>query len=218
MRARLSGRTSLAESCVEVGGKSYRLAHPDSADALIDEEDFDLDERLPYWATIWPSAIALARYLSERDLSGKKVIELGCGVGLPSIVALDRGAEVTATDHYTIALNFARHNAKANTGQDLTTTHLDWHSPVGKDLGRFDLVFAADVLYEERNVPALAALIPDLLVPDGEALISNPRRRDVPDFREAMESRGFGCSVHSTSVKQGERDIEVSISRFQRIL
>ncbi|MGB3635536.1 MAG: methyltransferase domain-containing protein [Rubrobacteraceae bacterium] len=212
----LSGRTSLSESRVEVGGKSYCLAHPDSAEALIDEEDFDLDERLPYWATIWPSAVALARYLSARNLSDKKTIELGCGVGLPAVVALDRGAEVTATDHYEIALDFARQNAKFNTGLELNTAHLDWHSPHEENLERFDLVLAADVLYEERNLPALATLIPGLLATDGEALISTPCRRDTPDFREMMTANGFTCATQVETARQGERDIEVLIQSFRR--
>ena len=200
---------------MEVGEKSYRLLHPDSADALIDEEEFDLDERLPYWAVIWPSAIALGRCLSGWDLSGKRVIELGCGVGLPSAVALDRGAEVTATDHYTVALNFASHNARANTDRELKTAHLDWHLTTGQGLGKFDLVLAADVLYEQRNVSALAALIPELLAPAGEALISNPGRRDTPDFHESMQAEGFAYTTRSAITRQGERDIEVLIHRFR---
>ena len=145
---------------------------------------------------------------------------MGCGVGLPAVVALDRGARVTATDHYGIALDFARHNAKANTGRELKSRHLDWHSPDTPDrenFGRFDLVLAADVLYEQRNVPALAALIPDLLVADGEVLISNPRRRDTPDFHKAMETKGFGLCTKSAIARQGEKDIEVLIHRFRRI-
>ena len=201
---------------VEAGGKSYRIVHPDSADALIDEEEFDLDERLPYWATIWPSAIALARHVSTRNLNGRRVAELGCGVGLPSVVALDRGAEVTATDHYTAALDFARQNAKTNTGRELKTAHLDWHSPPVEGFGKFDLVLAADVLYEQRNVPALAALIPGLLAPGGEALVSNPGRRDTPDFRDAMREKSFGYTTRSVIARQGERDIEVLIHRFLR--
>jgi hypothetical protein len=70
------------------------VTHPASADALIDEDDFDRNERLPYWAELWPSAISLARYLHERDLAGARAIELGCGVGLPTIAALTRGAQV----------------------------------------------------------------------------------------------------------------------------
>lgn len=208
--------THLAESEVSAGEKLYLMTHPASPDALIDEREFELDERLPYWAEIWPSAIALARHLSEENLSGRKVLELGCGVGLPSTVALDRGAEVTATDHYEIALDFARHNAKVNTGRDLKTGHLDWHSSATEDLGRFDLILAADVLYERRNVSALVTLIPDLLAPEGEVLISDPRRRDTPHFVENMDANGFGCTTRSAIVRQGKQDIEVLIHRFQR--
>jgi hypothetical protein len=78
-------------------------------------------------------------------------------------------------------------------------------------------VLAADVLYEERNVPALAKLAPGLIAPGGEVLISNPRRRDTPNFVEAMGARGFSCSTQFATARQGERDIEVAIHRFQRI-
>lgn len=131
-------------------------------------------------------------------------------------MALDRGARVAATDHYEIALDFAQHNARANTGRELETRHLDWHSPDIGEFGQFDLVLAADVLYEQRNVPALSDLIPNLLTPEGEALISDPRRRDTPDFHKAMKERGFKLSTQSTSVRQGEKEIEVLIHRFQR--
>lgn len=131
-------------------------------------------------------------------------------------MAVDQGAKVTATDHYEIALDFARHNARVNTGRKLKTRHLDWHSPDTREFGRFDLVLAADVLYEQRNVPALSTLIPDLLTSEGEALISDPRRRDTPDFQKAMEERSFKLSTDSTSVRQGEKEIEVLIHRFQR--
>ncbi len=217
LRALLQDRTELAETNVQAGGKAYRIFHPKAADALIDEEDFDLDERLPYWAAIWPSAIALAQHLSGRDLSGKRVLELGCGVGLPSVVALDRGAEVTATDHYAIALDFTRQNAKNNTNRELATVHLDWHSPTKEDVGKFDLVLAADVLYEQRNVPALTALIPDLLRLNGEALVSNPRSRDTPQFHEALKAKGFNHDTLSMTARQGERDIEVALHRFRRV-
>ena len=216
LRAYLLGRTGLTASHVEIGGKAYRLLHPASVEALIDEGDFGRDERLPYWAEIWPSTIALARRLSGLDLSGVRTIELGCGLGLPSIVALDRSARVTATDHYEAALEFARHNAKINTGRNLTTAHLDWHTPPENGPGKFDLVLAADVLYEQRNIPALAAWIPALLTPKGEALISDPRRKDTPHFRELMEDQGFRCSTLSEVVRQGEKDIEVLLHRFWR--
>lgn len=165
-----------------MGGKTYRIFHPAAADALIDEAEFDCDERLPYWAELWPSALALARYLTERLLSGRRVVELGCGVGLPTVVALDRGAGVMVTDHYDAALDFTVHNARTNTGREPETMLLDWHTPPVEGPGRFDLVLAADVLYERRNVPSLAALIPALLAPEGEAMLADPRSKDTPFF------------------------------------
>ena len=133
MRAHLGGRTHLTESEVRVGEDLYRIVHPAVADALIDEEDFDRNERLPYWADLWPSAIALARRLANLDLTGKSVVELGCGLGLPSITALSRGASVLATDHYHETLDFAAYNTLSNLeprlARNLETMQLDWRTP-----------------------------------------------------------------------------------------
>jgi predicted nicotinamide N-methyase len=216
LRAHLRGRTGLFESVVEVGDRTYRILHPASADALIDEEDFERHERLPYWAELWPSAIALARYLAQEDLAGRRIIELGCGVGLPSVVALARGAEVLATDHYEAALDFTVHNARTNVGREPRTGLLDWHAPEVERLGTSDLVLAADVLYERRSVPALADLVPKLLAPGGEALFADPRRKDAPLFVELMEERGFRASSESVVVVQGERGVRVLVHRLWR--
>jgi predicted nicotinamide N-methyase len=163
---------------VIVGGLRLPIARPRSAEDLIDEADYARDERLPYWAELWPSAQVLAAELAPRDLSGMRIIELGCGVGLPSVVAALRGAHATATDWYDEALDFARANAHA-AGARLETRPLDWNAPpdelVGPDAAR-DLAIGADLLYEQRNGPALAALLPRLLKPGAEALIADPRR------------------------------------------
>lgn len=134
-------------------------------------------------------------------------------MGLPAAVALECGARVLATDHYEAALEFARHNARVNTGREPETAHLDWHSPVGESVEKsgFDLVIAADVLYEPRHAPALARLIPTLLAPGGEVLIADPRRKDTPAFLEQMGARSFRRSEESVVVRQGERDVEVLI-------
>ncbi len=185
--------------------------HPTSADALIDERDFERDERLPYWAELWPSAIALARYLLRQDLSGRRAIELGCGVGLTTVAALARGAEVLATDHYEAALDFTVHNAWANLDLMPRTALLDWHAPEAERLGTFDLVLAADVLYEQRSVPALADLVPTLLAPGGEAIFADPRRKDAPLFLELMQERGFENATENMLVEQGGREVKVLV-------
>jgi predicted nicotinamide N-methyase len=205
----------LAESIVEVGARTYRIVHPTSVDDLLDEEDFERDEQLPYWAELWPSAVALGRSLAREDLAGLRVVELGCGVGLPSVVALDRGAQVLSTDHNEAALDFVAHNAREELGRQPGTALLDWFSPELDGLGSFDLVFAADVLYERRNVPALADLVPKLLAPGGEALFADPRRPPAPSFLEAMGTRGFRVSTEGSTVEQGGREVKVLLCRFR---
>lgn len=170
---------------------------------------------MPYWAELWPSAIALARHLSSADLSGVRAIELGCGVGLPAAVALARGAEVLATDHYVAALDFAAHNARLNTGRELATALLDWRAPAAGRLGHFDLVLAADVLYEARNIAVLAALVPALLAPGGEILVADPRRNDAPAFLRRMEDLGYRISTEESTVGQKGQEVKVLIYRLQ---
>ena len=212
----LGGRTGLAESRIEVGRSAYSLLHPADADALIDEEEFDQDERLPYWAELWPSAIVLARYLDEQNLAGTRTVELGCGIGLPSIVALERGASALATDHYEAALEFAAYNAEKETGRVLATAHLDWRAPRTEDLGHFNLLFAADVLYERPNHPLLGDLVGALLSPGGEAIFADPRRKDTPEFIRMMEDRGFSITTGSASVERRGKPVEVHLHRLCR--
>jgi predicted nicotinamide N-methyase len=216
LQAHLRGLTSLTESTVEVWDEVYRIKHPASADDLIDEDDFDRDERLPYWAELWPSALALARHLSKLDLAGTRAIELGCGVGLPTLVALARGAMVLATDHYEAALDFTAHNASTNLDQEPDTAILDWRTPDIEDLGTFDLVFAADVLYERKNAAALAELVPELLAPSGEAIFADPRRDEAPVFLRAIEKFGFENEIEEVTVQQGARVVKVLLHRLRR--
>ena len=217
LRAHLRGRTELIETPVEVGEATYRMTYPAAADDLIDEEDFARDERLPYWAELWPSAVALARRVSKEELAAKRVVELGCGIGLPSLAARARGAVVTATDHYQAALDFARYNARANLGElELQTLLLDWHTPETEGLKEaFDLILAADVLYESRNVPALTTLIPTLLAPGGEVLLADPRRKVTPIFLEKMRNKGFRSTTEEHVVSSGGRKVVVLVHQLR---
>ena len=104
----------LVEEAVAIGGRALTIVHPRSADELIDEEAFEREEFLPYWAELWPSAVELARAVAARELAGARVVELGCGLALPSIVAVLGGAEALATDWSEDALRFARLNAERN--------------------------------------------------------------------------------------------------------
>jgi predicted nicotinamide N-methyase len=141
---------------IEVSGVTLTVDRPSSPEALIDEEAFAADEFLPYWAELWPAALALAEALPEVD--GLRVIELGCGLGVPSLVAAAKGAGVTATDWAEEAIELLRENARRN-GLAVRAVVHDWREPLDE---RFDLVLAADVLYERRNVEPLLRRLEEL--------------------------------------------------------
>jgi predicted nicotinamide N-methyase len=141
---------------LRVGEVELSLLRPVSPDALLDEEAFARDEFLPYWAELWPAATALAAALPA--VAGLRVVELGCGLGLPSLVAAARSAEVTATDWAAEAVELLRENAARN-GLSLHAEVRDWREPWPE---RFDLALAADVLYERRNVEPLLERLREL--------------------------------------------------------
>src|ERR1043165_3041339 len=98
--SKLRRRFRVIETDVAIGGKTISILHPESAEDLIDERDFDLDERLPYWAELWPSARALAEHMGRLAGGGASLLELGCGAGLVSTSAALAGFAVTASDYY----------------------------------------------------------------------------------------------------------------------
>src|SRR5215210_650508 len=110
---------------VALPGHALALLAPRDRDALLTEEAFAQEEFLPYWAELWPSAPALARAVSRRPLTGRRTIELGCGLGLPAIAAALAGARVLATDWSPDALEMTARNAERN-GAQLDTALLRW--------------------------------------------------------------------------------------------
>ena len=170
--------------------RTFSILKPANADDLIREEDFVMDERLPYWADVWPSSIILAEKLIELTGAGRAALELGCGVGLSTLAATSAGFDVLSTDYYEDALDVTRANVFRNLGKAARTRLVDWrHFPA--DLGRFDLVFASDVLYETEYAELLPVLLLRLLAPGGFALIADPGRVAAPVFVEACATSGL---------------------------
>ncbi len=183
----------LITCAVEAGGAKVVLRKPRSAESLICEEDFEGDERLPYWADVWPSARALAGVLRGFDGAGQRMLELGCGVGLVSVTGLRAGYSVMATDYYHDAMGVTRLNAMRLAGDGdarLDTRHVDWRA-LPDDLGRFDLVCASDVLYEPTYAELVSEVITKTLSPTGTACIADPGRAGLAPFRECMTARGL---------------------------
>jgi predicted nicotinamide N-methyase len=180
------------EEVVPLRDHVLSVMRPRDSDALATEEAYvEGNEFLPYWAELWASGRALAENVVARSLRGASVLEIGCGLALPSFAAALAGGRVTASDWASDALAAVDENAGRN-NLIVDTVALDWFAPV--DVGYFDLVLAADVLYEKRNVEALLDLLPGL---GREVWIADPGR-DIarPFFVEAARDWEVRATGH----------------------
>jgi predicted nicotinamide N-methyase len=196
---------------IPLPGGEIELARPRDAEALLSEEAFEREEFLPYWAELWASAVALAHDVSIRSLRGKRTLELGCGLGLPSIAAARAGGRVLATDWSADAVLATAANAERN-DVAVETLECSWVYP-GPLVERapWDLVIASDVLYERRNGGLLLDLLPRLVDERGLVLIADPQRPAAGPFLENAESAGW--VVTTTGTPRSER---VRIHRLRR--
>jgi predicted nicotinamide N-methyase len=186
-------RAALIEEQVEVAGRRLALLRPPSADELIDEQQFDEEEFLPYWAELWPSGIALGEVVAALELRGKRVLELGAGLGIPSLLAALGGADVLATDWAEDAVELLRVNAERN-GLRLRAERVRWDEPQPLvRAGPWDVVLGADLLYEARNATQLLDLLPRL---GGDVLLAEPGRPFAASFLAHWDAEEIADRVY----------------------
>lgn len=188
--AALERRFDTVVDDIDIGERTFSILRPRNSDDLIREEDFVEDERLPYWADIWPASTILAEQILRRPGEGRRLLELGCGVGLVTTASMAAGYNVVATDYYTDALAFTRANAFRNLGKSPEATMMNWRRfpPNAKD---FDKVIASDVLYESEYAKLLPGILRGALTLYGVALIADPGRIAAPEFLKVCEKSGL---------------------------
>jgi predicted nicotinamide N-methyase len=174
---------------VPLPGGDVLLPRPRDWAALRDAEAL-AQRPIPYWARSWPSGEALAGVLdADPPRPGRRVLELGCGLGLPSIVAARANAVVRATDGSTDAVAYAAHGFAFNevVGE---VAQVDWgeHGEALVERGPWDLVLASDVLYTRQNVEVALRLFPRLLALGGELVLADPDRAGARDFLAAARA------------------------------
>ncbi|HEY7267482.1 MAG TPA: 50S ribosomal protein L11 methyltransferase [Solirubrobacterales bacterium] len=182
---------------VELPSGELRLLQPEDGAAFPDDGPVEWAPLAPYWSILWRSGVALARELERVPLMGRRVVELGCGLGLPSMAAARAGAIVLATDSDADALDLVQRNARQN-GIELETLAVEWEDPADlMDRAPFDLVLGADVLYERPSVAWLLDLLPRLAP---QAVIADPARPAAGPFFEEAEKRGWGVETTERGV------------------
>jgi predicted nicotinamide N-methyase len=176
----------LVSRSIELPSGELRVLQPQESSELPDVGAVEWAPIAPYWSVLWRGGVALARELDGVPLRSRRVVELGCGLGVPSIAAARAGAVVLATDACSEALTLVARNAHEN-GVSLETATLDWAE--AEELVRrapFDLVLGADILYERASVAPLLSLLPRL-APD--AWLADPGRPAADAFLEQAGRR-----------------------------
>ena len=204
--------------------EDLRLSMVETADAyalldrLIEREEAEGGRhrvtRFPYWAEIWPSALALSRWFTTSAQAPDRALELGCGLGLVGVTLARLGWTVDATDYVEDALVFAAHNAERNgAGSRHTVSYLDWSHPVGKPC---PVLVGSDVAYEETLHPYLQRTVRALLAPGGRLILSDPGRPAARPFIKALVRAGYDHRQEPVEVRWNSLDHHVDIHTFIR--
>lgn len=206
------------------GGKGRAVAPASDGDnaAVAARRAVAAGAHMPYWGLLWPSGIALAEALvaAGDTLRGRRALELGCGLGVAAAAGLRAGLDLWAADTFAEALLFTRHNALRNAGRAPRTLLVDWHTEAGRAAclrtGPFDLLLAADVLYEQSDLAPLLDLAPRLLKPGAPFWLAEPGRRVSRAFVAAARERDW-CDTETSIERAWPPDgdvVCVALHRF----
>jgi predicted nicotinamide N-methyase len=216
-----SQRYTLEQLQLQLEQHQFTITAIKNIDQLLDElieqgpESVGVkDERLPYWAELWPSSIALSRYILQKAeiTNGVSAIELGCGVGLAGIAAARKGAEVLVSDYQPDALRLTELNWLINLGKSPLMELLDWRTASLPQ--KFELILASDVVYEKRFFSPLIEVFTNLLSPAGQILLSEPNRKIASEFFSRLSDNGFVFSAVEQSVVFREKNYQVTVYRI----
>lgn len=194
---------------VMIGGSSFNIR------GLRDKQQFSdpdgIAERAgissstwSLFGNVWPSGMILAELIQVHELNGLRVLELGCGLGLASIVAHRRGADITASDYHPSARDFFAENVRLNHLPPMAFSLCDW-AKLQPEMGNFDLIIGSDLLYEPDHPALLSAFIDLHSKATVEVIIIDPDRRQQREFTKSMEKLGYAYTMTRGTVEQIER-------------
>lgn len=196
-----AGEMPLEELQLPIGDRTWSILQSQTVITRDDENAFLREQKAskrPYGIVLWPAALALAHDLASRDVAGKRILELGAGVGLPGIVAAARGAHVVQTDRLKLALHVCERNASRNQVTSIERRAVDWTMWNVRE--HFDLVIGADILYTDFFHPFLRHIFQTNLAPGGTVVLADPFREDSMPIFEWLESDGWSVAIDKWTV------------------
>ena len=176
-----------------------------------DEHEDVIDEKIPYWADVWPSSIGMGQYILQMggDWNGQSAIEIGCGLGLAGMAAYKRGMELIMTDYLEEPLDFVKVLWWRNFGENVRTIKMDWREPLTELAS--DLVIASDVVYEKQAYEHVLNTFELLIKAGGRGLLSEPQRTYSKAFLPLLEEKGFNSKKIIEQIQYQEEFFEVDV-------
>lgn len=185
-------------------------------DSMTPDEQLDpfAEDLCPYFGILWPAAETLAQYLNEHPelVKKKKVLELGCGLGFPSMVAAHLGADVLATDFHPDVEEYFQRNCR-HSSLSISYKRLNWRED-SEDLGKFDVVMGSDILYESKHPREVARGLIKFLKPGGTIILTDPGRNYLQYFIDAMKQEDFQEEMTTLSIEGKENFIFKFINEY----
>jgi predicted nicotinamide N-methyase len=184
----------------------------------------EIESLAPYFGTVWPSALALIGFLRQERIAsllpGKQVLELGCGLALPSMVCSRMGAIVTAMDHHPDVPRFLELNVSQNEPCAVTFVASADDKPTKDFLavktGTFDYIIASDVLYESHLAEFFANQISILAAPQAKVVVADPGRPYIQSFVNAMGTRGWRSELQPWTAPYMGKINDIYVLIFER--
>lgn len=171
----------------------------------------------PIFGVVWPSGEVLAQLMSDFQIEGKRILEVGCGIGLTSLLLNHRSADITATDYHPEVAGFLRENTLLNDGETIPFIRVAWDDKDDGRLGKFDLIVGSDLIYEKEHIKMLSDFINQHAKPDCEVILVDPGRGYHARFSKQMVKLGY---THSQSQPQNLVDqvpeFSGQVLRYQR--
>jgi predicted nicotinamide N-methyase len=171
------------------------------ADPLGEAEALNISSAAwPLFGLLWPSSLQLAAWMAARPLvPQERILEVGCGLALASLVMHRQGANVTASDCHPLTAAFLAENVRLNAMLPLPYRHGHWGAaletgtaaPRERVQGQFDLIMGSDVLYERDESGQLSRFIARHARASAEVLIVDPNRGNRAAFNRRMAHEGF---------------------------
>ncbi|WP_321323108.1 class I SAM-dependent methyltransferase [Thiomicrorhabdus sp.] len=169
------------------------------------------------FGVIWESSEILAQKMEHFEIQGKRILELGCGIGLSSLLLNARNADITATDYHPEAGKFLAKNTTLNNGDDIPFLRTDWKDE-NLGLGKFDLIIGSDLLYERNHIDLLSGFIERHSEQECEVILVDPGRGKHAQFSKNMVKLGFEHSQYKPNETDPKNaDFKGVVLKYKRL-